>query len=571
MNRKKKITPITEEDFQKVINNSVMGEGSRLVGSAAEQKKLFVKPIAAIDDGENVMQYVQRLAEETEETIEEIEEEIDRLVDDTQKYYDERLETEKKNVPDAINEVLGIANKKVTKETVPNRIYGTDAHGRPKMYELNEVGDIIGGESEIGDIFQFVQELPQEGMKNVLYFVLKTDGEDKDLFDEWVWANKGTSEEPIYDWEFVGTKKISIDTSLFVKFTDYANESKGGVIRAYKTYGFNVNANGIPNAEVLSKQKYDSVSQVAFIAKGTLDNIKYTYVKGGLVDNTEEWTDDDKAKACETIGAVRTPNTTVYGSYVIQYVVTENGKVGVIGEPIKVQGSVGANTIPLRDKDGALYGAVPTTDTGLIPKKYAEDNFVAKLTYESTYPIVYIKNANGTQGTLAVTNAPFGGGVVQRYNSGHIHVPAVPTSDVHATSKKYVDDAIANIEVGGGGGGGTDLFTHRVGCYVYDEINSDTLEAVLIFANTDDTPYVVSEPNPDAVAVDVPPELISVFEDPSTSPNFVSLWIIEDGKYIATRMNVYEGRVYIEIARGEGITYLILNGVMYDDVTDFGG
>ena len=79
MNRLKKITPITEEDFQKVINNSVMGEGSRLVGSAAEQKKLFVKPIAAIDDGENVMQYVQRLANETIGAVENIEKEMAEL------------------------------------------------------------------------------------------------------------------------------------------------------------------------------------------------------------------------------------------------------------------------------------------------------------------------------------------------------------------------------------------------------------------------------------------------------------------------------------------------------------
>lgn len=64
MSTKKKITPITDADYQAIIDNSVQGKASRLVGSAAEQKKLFVQPIATLDGSPNVMNFVRRLAEE---------------------------------------------------------------------------------------------------------------------------------------------------------------------------------------------------------------------------------------------------------------------------------------------------------------------------------------------------------------------------------------------------------------------------------------------------------------------------------------------------------------------------
>lgn len=69
MSTKKKITPITDADYQAIIDNSVQGKASRLVGSAAEQKKLFVQPIATLDGSPNVMNFVRRLAEECGKAI----------------------------------------------------------------------------------------------------------------------------------------------------------------------------------------------------------------------------------------------------------------------------------------------------------------------------------------------------------------------------------------------------------------------------------------------------------------------------------------------------------------------
>lgn len=78
---RKKITPITEKDINAIINNSVQGAGNRLVGSAAEQKKLFVRPIANTDGTPNVASLVKRLAAETEEAIREVENEVEDLQD----------------------------------------------------------------------------------------------------------------------------------------------------------------------------------------------------------------------------------------------------------------------------------------------------------------------------------------------------------------------------------------------------------------------------------------------------------------------------------------------------------
>lgn len=110
-------------------------------------------------------------------------------------------------------------------------------------------------------------------------------------------------------------KKQFVDSGVgydeYVKFTNYATQEKAGVIKSSKTYGFLVSQDGFVWADTLRAGEYKEKAVSTFIGKGTLENIKYTYVKDGLVDNTEIWTDEDKAKACETIGAIMNPNPVV--------------------------------------------------------------------------------------------------------------------------------------------------------------------------------------------------------------------------------------------------------------------
>ena len=416
MDRKKQITPITDADFEAVINNSVMGAGSRLVGSAQEQKALFVRPIAD-KSGASAMSYIKQLVEQLVEVIAEGDVAVDELTS-------------------AVGEAAEEIKKKLTKTTTPNRIYGTDAHGRYKLYELNEVGDIIGGEGEIGDIFQFVQERPEEGMKNVLYFVLKPDeqSEENDLFDEWVWANKGTAEEPVYDWEYVGTKKISIDTSLFVKFTDYATASKAGVSKFLSTRGIGINANGEAYIERADKSLIEGkLNPYRPIVPATND----LAWKVAATTNTEEWTDEDKAKACETIGAMRAvPAFNDSPSLVVI------NKEGVTSRQ-RFSSTPANYAIPISNSKGNIKTNTPEEDLDCVPKKYAEDNFVGK-TKTSGARMAYTNAEDGSVYMMPIDYVKTPYSLVRRNNTQIKTV--TPEADDDVPNKKYVDDIATTNE-----------------------------------------------------------------------------------------------------------------------------
>lgn len=76
-----KITQVTSKEIEDIINNSVQSTKNRLVGNAAEQKKMFVRPIANTDGSPNVAKLVQRLAKETEEAMQQLENNVEDLED----------------------------------------------------------------------------------------------------------------------------------------------------------------------------------------------------------------------------------------------------------------------------------------------------------------------------------------------------------------------------------------------------------------------------------------------------------------------------------------------------------
>lgn len=90
----------------------------------------------------------------------------------------------------------------------------------------------------------------------------------------------------------------------YVKFTDYANETTGGVIKtARTTFGAAVDGSGFLYASVKTKEQYDTATTNMFMAKGTLENIKYDIVKQGVTASTIELSDEEKAAARTWIGA----------------------------------------------------------------------------------------------------------------------------------------------------------------------------------------------------------------------------------------------------------------------------
>jgi hypothetical protein len=67
------------------------------------------------------------------------------------------------------------------------------------------------------DLIRIVTELPVEGEGNKIYLVPKNVGEtsEKDYYDEYIWVNKGTEDNPDFQWEFVASRPYNVDLSNY--------------------------------------------------------------------------------------------------------------------------------------------------------------------------------------------------------------------------------------------------------------------------------------------------------------------------------------------------------------------
>lgn len=88
----------------------------------------------------------------------------------------------------------------------------TAALGAAKKYTDQELATF--------DFIKVMDSLPNEGLPNKIYLVPKADAQTQDLFDEYVWINKGTEEAPDYVWEFIVTKHLEVDLTGYVKKVD---------------------------------------------------------------------------------------------------------------------------------------------------------------------------------------------------------------------------------------------------------------------------------------------------------------------------------------------------------------
>ena len=152
---------------------------------------------------------------------------------------------------------------------------------------------VIGGQT---DIFIIVDELPEEGYANKIYLVPIADGETPNVFDEYLWVYS--------HWEYFGRSSLNLDLSEYVKFTDYATADKAGVVKgtAYASQGVLIKPDGTlqtvyaTDNEITNKSSYYKI-----ICPKNMDHAW----KVSATTNTEEWRNEDKTAACETIGAVR--------------------------------------------------------------------------------------------------------------------------------------------------------------------------------------------------------------------------------------------------------------------------
>lgn len=95
-----------------------------------------------------------------------------------------------------------------------------------------------------------------------------------------------------------------LDLSSYVQKTDYASSKAAGLIRGYNANGFGfVPDTGYPFCEAKSLASYNVAGGNLFIGKGTLESIKYSYVRDGIANNTYPLADTEKEKVRNWIGA----------------------------------------------------------------------------------------------------------------------------------------------------------------------------------------------------------------------------------------------------------------------------
>lgn len=169
-------------------------------------------------------------------------------------------------VNEAITETNNL-NIEAEKEDSTTTITITHKDGTEQTVEIldGEKGD-KGDKGDPGSIHMIVvQTLPTHDIdESAIYLVpLEEPTEEGNNYAEYVYING--------QWELLGKIGVNVDLTDYVKNTDYATSSKGGVIKV--GYGTSISSQGEIQAVVKSYSSYESAGVNMFISKGTLENV----------------------------------------------------------------------------------------------------------------------------------------------------------------------------------------------------------------------------------------------------------------------------------------------------------
>lgn len=322
-------------------------------------------------------------------------------------------------------------------QIVPNIQVGTTRTITPK-----ESANVINVGTSLNPIFDFyipkgdpgainlliVNELPLVGREDTLYFVPKTDTEESDLYDEYVWINN--------DWELVGTKQITVDLSDYVKNTDYATNSVGGVIKT-NSNAFSLNANNYPQADIRNYASYLTAGNNIFVGKGTLENVitgkdltTKAYVDNAIEDNSIDVQVNNISIVSNNVanilteGVYETRNKLLTKGYAdARYVLEET-----------IDDDVGYMYISPNIKDNKDVDFSINAQSNLDSEAYADMNF----------GVEYDENEGKGNGYFRLRL--YDAGSIEIDNTGtKITKVITPTNDGDAVNKLYVDSLVGDI------------------------------------------------------------------------------------------------------------------------------
>jgi hypothetical protein len=275
--------------------------------------------------------------------------------------------------------------------------------------------------------------------------------------------------------------------------------------------GLRIASDGAVNINGATKAQIDAGASNS--APLTTNNIRYA-VKKGVTDSNETWTDDDKAKACETIGAipknfVDTNNKSNY-SKVFTCAYTNEGvyKHRIVG--IDFWNTAVPEFIPVRDRSNCnIYlPNPPDKDTDSANKKYVDDAIAAAGVSGTLYrhdiriPLTEMGETNSAEGYVnAIVYNTRNESMIDCFITddklnnisviildGAIYVnggeqPIIPLTFGEAQTLNYIDsnnnfmqgtyleideDTVTEIKLGGSGGSDVDLSNY----YTKEETDS---------------------------------------------------------------------------------------------------
>ncbi len=184
---------------------------------------------------------------------------------------DKELKGLKSNV-EGINDKIPVQatkdNKLADKDFVNSSIATSTATFQGTFSSLEELQKVTADINDYANVITiendntFYNRYTHDGKNWIFNFKINT---TTFTAEQWKAINSGITEDLV-------DKLIGIDLSNYIKNTDYASSSKGGVIKI-GTYGSDISAEGILKANIYSKESYPFAKDNSFIGKKTLENV----------------------------------------------------------------------------------------------------------------------------------------------------------------------------------------------------------------------------------------------------------------------------------------------------------
>ena len=243
------------------------------------------------------------------------------------------------------------------------------------------------------------------------------------------------------------------DANEYVKFTDYAGNSKKGVVDVRAAFGMTVDQYGrIQTVKATDTEITEKTNEFHPLVSKNIDLI----VKIGLTTNALTWSETDKQSARDLIGTLTKVTDTTTNAQL--YIKDQDGTNRMI-DVAPVGGGYVASGIPRYSAGGCIAVGNPTYGAAAANKYYV-DNLIATTVKQVEYSKdqtfadgsdagaigrLYMKFRDGTENSIVAHCQSYKFTVPVRDASCNFYL-GDPTQKWHAATKQYVDTAIANIK-----------------------------------------------------------------------------------------------------------------------------